>query len=113
MTTITAESLGTAVTETGTALILFAKTAGLTLEEADQLLRFTQLHQFYVWLDDLLAVWVADGQGNHAELVRQKRIVARKRVQYQTAVATIIDLVQKSEPDFVMPYLVQWAGEVV
>ena len=111
MTTITAESLGTAVTETGTALILFAKTAGLSFEEADHLLRFTQLHQFYVWLDEHLGAALTDAQS--AELVRQKRIAARKRMKYETAVATITALVQKPEPDFVMPYLVKWAGEVV
>lgn len=103
-----------ALVQTGYILTKFAENAGITFDEADRLLRFTQLHQFYVWLDEQLTARLALATGTErAELTRQQRIAQRQKVKYETAVSTIRALTDSQPPDFAMPHLVAWAGEVV
>lgn len=103
-----------ALVQTGYILTKFAENAGITFDEADRLLRFTQLHQFYVWLEAQLTARLKVATGTErAELTRQQRIAQRQKVKYETAVSTIRALTDNPPPDFAMPHLVAWAGEVV
>lgn len=112
--TVNRDPVQTAVAHTGFILTQFASNAGITFDEADQLLRFTQLHQFYAWLDERLAEQLKLAKdADRGRLLQQKRQVARQRVRYETAVTTIRELVDKPLPDFAAPHLVAWAGEAV
>ena len=112
--TVNHSNVQTAVAHTGFILTQFAANAGIALDFADQLLRFTQLHQFYVWLDDMLAEKLKLATGTErGELLQQKRVAARRRVKYEAAVDVIRELVEKPLPEFAAPHLVAWAGEVV
>ena len=103
-----------ALAQTGFILTQFANNAGITFDEADRLLRFTQLHQFYVWLEAQLSARVKLATGTErVELARQLHIAQRQKVRYETAVSTISELVDKPLPEFAGPHLVAWAGEVV
>ena len=76
--------------QTGYILTQFANNAGITFDEADRLLRFTQMHQFYVWLDEQLTARLKLATGTErTELARQQRIAQRQKMKYETAVSTI------------------------
>lgn len=112
--TVNGDPVQTAVAHTGFILTQFASNAGITFDEADQLLRFTQLHQFYVWLDEKLAAQLKQATvTERGPLLQQKRLAARQRVRYETAVTTIRELVDKPLPEFAASHLVTWAGEGV